>query len=105
MVVVKKKLEICVNAGEFAFLYKSIFKVGLAPFGLALTPNISLVIINRFSAAIMELVSVGYGAAFIFETHLMHHTFSKPIDCYSNSNADLSGRTFANASFNSFLTF
>ena len=31
----------------------------------------------------MELVSVGYGAAFIFETHLMHHTFSKPIDCYS----------------------
>lgn len=33
--------------------------------------------------AIMELVSVGYGAAFIFETHLMHHTFSKPIDCYS----------------------
>ena len=57
MVVVKKKLEICVNAGEFGFLCKSIFKVGLAPFGLALTPNISLVIINRFSAAIMELVS------------------------------------------------
>ena len=28
----------------------SIFKVGLAPFGLALTPNISLVFINRFSA-------------------------------------------------------
>ena len=33
--------------------------------------------------AIMELVAVGYGAAFIFETHLMHHTFSQPIDCYS----------------------
>ena len=28
----------------------SIFKVGLAPFGLALTPNISLIFINRFSA-------------------------------------------------------
>lgn len=44
--VVKKKLEICANAGEFGSLYKSIFKAGLAPFGLALTPNISLVIIN-----------------------------------------------------------
>jgi putative MATE family efflux protein len=30
---------------------KSIFKVGLAPFGLALTPNISLILINRFSAS------------------------------------------------------
>lgn len=33
--------------------------------------------------AIMELVSVGYGASFIFETHLIHHHFSHPIDCYS----------------------
>lgn len=33
--------------------------------------------------AIMELVSVGYGISFIFETHLRHHTFSHPIDCYS----------------------
>ena len=49
--VLKKKLFICINAGEFRFLCKSIFKVGFAPFGLALTPNISLVIINRFSAS------------------------------------------------------
>lgn len=49
--VLKKKLFICINAGEFRFLCKSIFKVGLAPFGLALTPNISLLIINRFSAS------------------------------------------------------
>lgn len=33
--------------------------------------------------AIMELVSVGYGAAFMFETHITHHHFSHPIDCYS----------------------
>ena len=39
--VVKKKLEICANAGEFGSLCKSIFKAGLA-----LTPNISLMIIN-----------------------------------------------------------
>lgn len=31
------------------YLIKSICKVGLAPFGLALTPNISLVIVNKFS--------------------------------------------------------
>lgn len=49
--VLKKKLHILINAGEFGFLCKSIFKVGLAPFGLALTPDISLVIINRFSAS------------------------------------------------------
>lgn len=48
--VSKKKLCICINSGEFRNLCKSIFKVGLAPFGFALTPNISLVIINRFSA-------------------------------------------------------
>ena len=54
--VVKKKLEICANAGEFGSLYKSIFKAGLAPFGLALTPNISLVIIN------LILQSVGDGS-------------------------------------------
>lgn len=48
--VLNKKLHIYINAGEFGSLCKSIFKVGLAPFGLALTPNISLVIINRFSA-------------------------------------------------------
>ena len=52
----KKKLEICANAGEFGSLYKSIFKAGLAPFGLALTPNISLVIIN------LILQSVGDGS-------------------------------------------
>lgn len=54
--VVKKKLEICANAGEFGSLYKSIFKAGLTPFGLALTPNISLVIIN------LILQSVGDGS-------------------------------------------
>lgn len=32
--------------GEFA---KSIIKIGVAPFGLTMTPNISLIIINRFS--------------------------------------------------------
>ena len=63
--VVKKKLEICANAGEFGSLYKSIFKAGLDPFGLALTPNISLVIINLILQSVSDgsqpLISKYYG--------------------------------------------
>lgn len=33
--------------------------------------------------AIMELVSMGYGVAFIFETHLRHGLRDLPIECYS----------------------
>lgn len=33
--------------------------------------------------AIMELVSMGYGVSFIFETHLRHRVEKRPIDCYS----------------------
>ncbi len=33
--------------------------------------------------AIMELVSVGYGVAFIFESHLRHRVIKNPISCYS----------------------
>lgn len=33
--------------------------------------------------AIMELVAAGYGVSFLFESHLRHHTLSRPIDCYS----------------------
>ncbi len=47
----EKKCHIHVNKDELRFLCSSVLKVGLAPFGLALTPNISLMIINRFSAS------------------------------------------------------
>lgn len=33
--------------------------------------------------AIMELVSIGYGVSFIFESHLQHRVVTQPIDCYS----------------------
>ncbi len=46
----EKKVFIRIRRNDFSTCCKSIFKVGLAPFGLALTPNISLVLINRFSA-------------------------------------------------------
>lgn len=44
-----KKFYIRVTSEHIKEICGSIFKVGLAPFGLALTPNISLVLINRFS--------------------------------------------------------
>lgn len=46
-----KKFYVKVSFAEAKKMCGSIFKVGLAPFGLALTPNISLVFINRFSAS------------------------------------------------------
>ena len=33
--------------------------------------------------AIIDLVSAGYGAAFIFEPHLRHHSTAHLVDCYS----------------------
>lgn len=33
--------------------------------------------------AIIELVAVGYGASFVFESHLHHRQMQTPIDCYS----------------------
>lgn len=47
----KRKFFLRVKFSDLKEICKSIFKVGLAPFGLALTPNISLVLINRFSAS------------------------------------------------------
>ena len=36
--------------------------------------------------AIMELVSMNYGVAFVFEPHLKHQRLGKEIDCYSFGN-------------------
>lgn len=46
-----KKFYVKVSFAGAKKICGSIFKVGLAPFGLVLTPNISLVFINRFSAS------------------------------------------------------
>ena len=48
--VIKKHFYTRISLKDIIFYSKYILKVGLAPFGLALTPNISLVIINRFSS-------------------------------------------------------
>ena len=47
----KKKLFLKVTSGDMGVRALQIVKIGLAPFGLTLAPEISLVIINRFSAS------------------------------------------------------
>lgn len=49
--LIKKSFFLRINPEEIGEVVRSICRIGLAPFGLALTPNISLVLINRFSAS------------------------------------------------------
>ena len=45
----KKQFTLKISIENIGKVSRSIVKVGIAPFGLAMTPNISLIIINRFS--------------------------------------------------------
>lgn len=70
--VCKKCFFVRVPRNHVLSLMGYIFKVGLAPFGLALTPNISLVIINWFSVryggetAIATYACIGYIICIIY---------------------------------------
>lgn len=70
--VYRKCFFVKVNMNHVLSITGSIFKVGLAPFGLALTPNISLVLINRFSVqyggekAIATYACIGYIICIIY---------------------------------------
>ena len=44
-----KQFTLSIPLSDIASVSKNIIKIGIAPFGLAMTPNISLIIINRFS--------------------------------------------------------
>lgn len=44
-----KQFTLNIPVSDMAAVSKNIIKIGIAPFGLAMTPNISLIIINRFS--------------------------------------------------------
>lgn len=48
--ICQRKFYLKVSPGNIKEICASTFRIGLAPFGLALTPNLSLVLINRFSA-------------------------------------------------------
>ncbi len=45
----KKQFTLNIPFSKMGAVSASIIKIGIAPFGLAMTPNISLIIINRFS--------------------------------------------------------
>jgi len=45
----KKQFTLNISFSKFGKTAASIIKIGIAPFGLAMSPNISLIIINRFS--------------------------------------------------------
>ncbi len=47
--VYKKQFTLNISFPETPSIFKAITKIGIAPFGLAMTSNISLIIINRFS--------------------------------------------------------
>lgn len=44
-----QQFTLSIPFSDIASVSKNIIKIGIAPFGLAMTPNISLIIINRFS--------------------------------------------------------
>ncbi len=45
----RKQITFYISFSKFGKVATSILKIGIAPFGLAMSPNISLIIINRFS--------------------------------------------------------
>lgn len=45
----KKQFTLSIPFSKLGAVSASVLKIGVAPFGLAMTPNISLIIINRFS--------------------------------------------------------
>lgn len=68
----KKQFTLKIAFGDIGKVSLSIIKVGIAPFGLAMTPNLSLIIINRFSVfyggeqAIATYASIGYVMSIIY---------------------------------------
>lgn len=47
----KKQFTLQIPFKKLGAIFLKIIKIGIAPFGLAMTPNISLIIINRFSVS------------------------------------------------------
>lgn len=50
-IIQKRQFTWAIPFSEIAKVSASVLKIGIAPFGLAMSPNISLIIINRFSAS------------------------------------------------------
>lgn len=71
----KGQLTLSLIRGRIRPVCQSILKIGIAPFGLALSPNISLVIINRFSMAYGREPAVAAYACIAYMVSIIYMVF------------------------------
>lgn len=71
----KRKLFLKMTSGDMGVRALQIIKIGLAPFGLTLAPEISLVVINRFSASRSNRCAVRFVAGSQCGNHNGHANF------------------------------
>ncbi|WP_409068372.1 MATE family efflux transporter [Clostridium sp. FAM 1755] len=68
----KKQFTLNIPFSKIGKVFASIIKIGIAPFGLAMSPNISLIIINRFSmsyggkAAVATYACIAYAICIVY---------------------------------------
>ena len=68
----KKQFTMVIPLSKFRSVSASVVRIGIAPFGLTMTPNISVIIINRFSVsyggdmAIASYACIGYIICIIY---------------------------------------
>lgn len=68
----RKQITLYIPFSKFGKVVTSILKIGIAPFGLAMSPNISLIIINRFSvfyggeSAVVTYAYIAYVISIIY---------------------------------------
>lgn len=94
----KKQFTLCIPLSKLGTVSASVIKIGIAPFELAMSPNISLIIINRFSVsyggepAIATYACIAYVICIIYLILQGVGDGSQPLlsQCYGEKNwADL----------------
>lgn len=92
----KKQFTLSIPFSKMGMVSASIMKIGIAPFGLAMSPNISLIIINRFSVsyggepAIATYACIAYVICIIYLILQGVGDGSQPLlsQCYGERNWD-----------------
>ncbi len=92
----KKQFTLRIPFSKMGMVSASIIKIGIAPFGLAMSPNISLIIINRFSVsyggepAIATYACIAYVICIIYLILQGVGDGSQPLisQCYGEKNWD-----------------
>ncbi len=92
----KKQFTLSIPFSKMGAVSASIIKIGIAPFGLAMSPNISLIIINRFSVsyggepAIATYACIAYVICIIYLILQGVGDGSQPLisQCYGKKNWD-----------------